>query len=431
MTLVEKQRECAATNIQRVWRGYSARVKTKRAKNQLLSYALFEQAKLLIDNPSKYQKFDRASKGKTTVYLPKELPIVLKQSGSPANQKRFEKMQEGRDLCERNGYKKLMIPKARVYKDFIVESRLPLAMDGTKEQIGLYIENRELFTPAVEEFMNLICHCTFNDITGASADPYETLSKAPMGRYDNIVLYLQDGQGMIGLVDLERFGPGYRNRRKEWCFFKCRDAVDLFPYHLEEIIKVAKRFDSNIELYRKPLERERDEALKRFKIAYEDHLDFVKQKGISMENPVDFDAVSMEQVQEVIDKELRLEDKLLAAHFHQIAVPQIIDAVNKLILEILECNSAAQMSKGAISSNPQLLSIRTLEFDEEDDVYENFIASSLNSINMLRFPTESDAKDFLGRLFDVILKEMESTKKIAYYNPHFGFASNAKKIIFC
>jgi hypothetical protein len=343
----EGQKTSAAIKIQSSWRGHLARIKVEKARMYLLSYALLVKAKPYVDDPSNLKDVPLAYSGKTRVYLPTELPIVLKQSGSPANQKRFDQMRQGRDICERSGYQRLVIPKARVYGDFIVESRLPITMHGTKEQIGLYIDNRERFAVVVQEFTGFLCQSRFHDITGFTRDPYGTLSETPLGRYDNVALYLEEDQGKIGLIDLECFEPGCIRMQKGLCFLKCRDAVHLFPYHLDEIMSVAKRFDPDIESYRGILERERAGALKRFKLAYEDHLEFIRKKGIRFEDPISFEKLGIarvEQLKKVIEEELRKENEDIGFRgclgekpdetlisFNEKAFPKILDAVYQLM----------------------------------------------------------------------------------------------------
>lgn len=406
-----------------------------------LSDALFEQAKLYIDAPANLRNLPRASSGRTPVYLPEKLPIVLKQSGSLKNQNRLDKMEQGRDLCENNGYKHLVIPKARVYRNFIIESRLPIPIHDTKEQIGFYKENRERFASAVEEFTGFLCQSSLADITGSGNNPYGTLSETPMGRYDNIALYLEAGQGKIGLVDLAEFTLGCS---KDDYVSRCRDAVHLFPYHLDEILKAAKKFDPNIEAHRGYLEKERDGALKRFKLAYEDHLDFVDKKGISTENPLAFEKlgkVRTEQLQKVIEEELyrehtdafykgclgALPDKTLIS-FNEKAFPQILDATYTLLNDLLESN---QKIKGTISTRTQLLSIRTLKFGYPCSAFDKFVQTTSKSLNMLDFGDVFDRDRFSILLFDVILKELEKGGEIAYYNPRFGYGDYATRCVFC
>ncbi len=440
----KEEKSKAAIKIQSVYRGHLARVEVEKVREHILSYDLFQKAKPYVNNPSNLQGVPRAANGKTRVYLPKELPIALKMSGFPGNQMRFDKMRQARDICKKSGYKHLVIPKARVYGNFIVESRLPIATHRTKEHIGFYIENREQFTNAVEEFTGFLCQSSFYDITGGDhRDPYVTLSKTPLGRYDNIPLYIEENQGKIGLIDLERFFPGCSKQQEAWCFFRCCDAVHLFPYHFEEIMNVAKKFDSNIEAFRENLEQERDETLKRFKIAYENHLDFVRGKGITLENPTAFERLNslrLEEVKKVIATEILKEkdmvwfreflgekpDETLIC-FNEKAFPKILDMVYNIINYILKYNLESE--KKPLSTNLQLLSIRTLTFSTGHVRYKEFIKSAPKLIEI--FADEDEAEGITGLVLDIILKELERGKEIAYYNPSFGPGGYAKRCIFC
>jgi hypothetical protein len=212
-------------------------------------------------------------------------------------------------------------------------------------------------------------------------------------------------------------------------------------------MSVAKRFDPDIESYRGDLELERAEALKRFKLAYEDHLVFVRKKGIRFEDPISFEKlgiVRIEQLKKVIEEELRKEhedvwfkgclgempDSTLIS-FNEKAFPQILDATYKLINDILEYNLEDQKSKGDISTNSQLLSLRTLEFGSQYVVYDEFIQSTSKSLEMLVFKSSFKVRGFLNLLLGVILKELEKGGEIAYYNPSFGYGGYATQCVFC
>lgn len=139
--LIKKNEKIAAAEqLQGIWRAYRAKVKAEKERQHLLHYSLLEKAKLYVDIPSNRKGLPIAPMCKTNVYLPQE-PIVLKHTGAPKNQERFDQMKEAREIC--SGYKHLVIPKARVYRDFIVEERLPIIAHETKEHIGFYIDNCE------------------------------------------------------------------------------------------------------------------------------------------------------------------------------------------------------------------------------------------------------------------------------------------------
>lgn len=403
---LEKQKSAAAIKIQSVWRGHLARAKAEKAKRHILNYVLLEKAKPYIDIPSNLQDVPRATSGKTPVYLPKELPVVLKKSGSLESQKRFDQMKQGRKICEGSGYRNLIIPKARVYGNFIVESRLPITMHSTKERIGLYIENRERFTAAIKDFTGFLFQSCLKDITGNyGTDPYGTLSKSPIGRYDNIALYLEDEEGKIGLIDLEEFSPGCNKLQKNWSFSRCMDAIRLFPYHIDEILSVAKNFDPDIENYRKDIEIERDEVLKRFKLGYEDHLRFIIENGITIKDPGKFENIKLNRkkdIQGLIERELiklnqdefkgilgEDSEKTLAC-FNEKGFPQILDATCAFINTLLEMNLEKAGGKSAVTSREKLLAVRSLDFELSNYLYNNPFEKSIEM-----FTFDSSALFFL------------------------------------
>ncbi len=416
-------------------RSFNAKLDAEKARKNLLSYSFIEKAKPYLDEPSNRKDLPKNESGKTQVYFPKELPIVLKQSGSPANQKRHEQMEQAREICERNNYVNLIIPKARVYGDFIVENKLPLTNDGTKEQIGLYIENRDKFTNAVKHFTGFLCQCTLDDITGnCSGNPYSKISKTPIGRYDNIPLYLEGEKGMIGLIDLEEFKPLCNKKSKYWCYYKCITAINLFPYHLEEIISEAKKFDSEIEKLIGNLESERDKTLVFFNLLYVSHLEFIQTRGISLDNPektVELSNERREQIKWVIEKELYKENednwyrgilgedpKNVVNSFNEKVFPYIFNEACTLIKDLLKENLNAQEERLSCLTFSDLLAVRTLKFTRDNASYLKFRNAIVNKIDMLKFKSYEDAKGFVQELLIIILKEMEG-KEISYFNSRF------------
>ena len=190
---------------------------------------------------------------------------------------------------KKNHYTYLTIPQARRLKSFIVENRLPIIYQNTKEQIGCYIEHKELFTVAIEQFTKFLCQTELEDITWGT-DPYQELSNSPIGRYDNVALYIEKDQGKLGLIDLEEFRPvrpHFESSEQEgkWYFEQGRKAICLFPYHFEVIITALKEFYPNIEIYLQGLEKVENDTIDFFQIVYENHVKFVEKKNITLDNP--------------------------------------------------------------------------------------------------------------------------------------------------
>jgi uncharacterized protein DUF648/IQ calmodulin-binding motif-containing protein len=429
---LEAKKPGAATDIQRIWRGYYARVKVSKMRRHILSYALFEKGKPYIDAPSTLKDLPGIIHGKTSVYFPKNLPIVLKWTGSPQNQERFDKMRQARDICEQSCYQDLVIPKARLYQTFIIENKLPLEMKGTKRQMGLYFEHREKFTKAVREFTGFLCQCTLSDITGGNHDPYGIFSESPIGRYDNVVLYFEDGQGKIGLVDLEEFKPGCT---KQEYYYRCKTAIHLFPLHLNEIMEAVKHFAPDIENYREVYEKVRDEAFKRFKLAYQDHREFLKEKGIGLENPLKVVEVSPSRIEEI--KKAVVTDLYKECHrlwyenclgekpeeaiaLFESSFPKIFELATSLL---------SRNSQNEFTSIEELISFRTVCFDYGQSFYDVFLKKIGLELDMIK-ADEFDKPFIADRIIRVIFKELAKGREIAYYNPSFGYGSYATQCVF-
>lgn len=453
---VSSVKQEAATKIQSVCRGHLARCAFRKEKRILLSDSLFERAKPFIDTPGGYEDLPRAGSGITRVYFPPDLPIVLKESGPFSCKRRLKKMKEAMEICHNSGYQHLVIPTARTHGKFIIESRLPIMKNNdTREQIGLYLENIEKFTKAVEEFTGFLCQGLLDDITGGTNDAYAKLCRVPIGRYDNVAMYLEEGVGKLGLIDLERFYPRSRSEEKrafsaceraEGAFSACQQAIRLFPHHLDTIINAAKKFNPNIEKHREKLEEERNHVLEYFQKAYKNHLDFVKEKNIDLKNPIKFNEISQsrkEEIREVIEGLIQEQTErpsrenclgenpdVTMKRFNEVAFPEIFDCTLKFIDDQLKKKLESLGGSAAISSYPKLVSARTLEFSYGSKAYEDLkelIASKLDMITLEQWGKVSLA----SQIIDVILEELEKGKEIAHYNPSFGDGIRSKHLIFC
>jgi hypothetical protein len=443
---LEKEKLAAAIKIQSIFRGILVQLAVKKEERHLLSYSLLEQVKPLIDEPKKFENLPRAASGRTPVYLLNDLSIVIKQSGSPKNNIRFDKMRQAREICDASNYSHLVIPRARIYRDCIMEKRLPISENhDTKMQIGFYLDHVEKFTEAVKEFTGFLCQAKLNDITGGTNDAYSTLSEVPIGRYDNVAMYLKEGIGKLGLIDLEEFDPKSESQRREG-FSACIQAIRLFPHHLEAIIGVAKNFDPNIENYRKQLETERDEVLEYFKKAYQNHLDFVQQKNINFTDPTKFDQISEDRKNKIIKV---IEDEILKQNQnHQFknclgetpdttikvlnetgVFPKILEITLEFITNFLKTNLQEHGGPEAISSYSKLISVRTLEFDSSS--FNKLKKSIAKNLSQLKFKIKNKDRQFASTIITAIFKELAEGKEIAYYNPSFGVGTSAVHCIFC
>jgi hypothetical protein len=434
---------------------------SKHKKNYFLEASLFQRATSYLDTHQNIDDLPRAAAGKTPVYLPRELPIVFKQSGDEENFVRLRQMIAAKKICDENDYTSLVIPTARCYKDFIIESRLPITGHDTKSQIGLYVEHKEQFTEAIKEFAGFFFQADLDDIVGKNYDPYGVLSKTALGRYDNVALYLEEGKGKIGLIDLETFRPDTNESKqqwgKEWGFLKCIILVDLFPYHVDAILDMAKKFVPNVEEYRNKLEEEKAEALKRFKIAYENHLDFIKEKGITIDNPIAFtlsNSISQEDLKKTVLNKISLEAN--EGNFslflkNKKEVDQVLNSFDRIFPKILILTTdflsnllkiKFDNTKETISSEKELLRFRSLFFTDSSNkwsikgskkLYDNFKKQLVQILSEAEINLKLDwAGDaLLNVLLQSTLEGLTKAKEISYYNPEFGYGGYAVECVFC
>lgn len=360
--------------------------------------------------------------------------LAIKATGSLKVQARFEKTEQVRLLCEKKGYHHLIVPMACIYRDWIIEKQLPIELhhggphSGTKRQMGLYVENRDRFTRAAQDFTALLCQVRIDDFIGHTFfDPWGKFSKSLPAKFYNACLYLEGDQGKVGLVDVEDLQE-YANAR-----MGCLDAIRFFPLHFEEILAVAKQFDPEIEMYREDLERERDETLKRVKIVYIDHANYLKAKNITLDNPLDLVAFSPErraQIATTMTSLLPEQTEEALTHIYNFLRERLKEEIisdlksqrDDLLAEAivslpLPCLSVikeyANDTHIEVASTVQLVSYRSLQFGPSHASYKQLINAFTAKVHL----NNSAATETIKKIFTELAKGGE----IAYYNPKFGF----------
>ena len=301
----DKSLKNAVIRIQSVVRAHLAKVKATEIKEHYLDPELFKKATYFTKKPANVREEPRAVNGIAMVYLPRNIPIVLKCIGDSLSQRRFDKILQARKVCKNNSYKDIVVARARVHGDFLLESRLPIMAHDFREQAGLYVDNRDKFSSAIREFAGFMFQTTLHDIVGRPEIFYTKLTDIPIGRYDNVALYLEETQGKIGLVDLEQFEPYCDRTDDRWCYSRCETLLCLFPLHFDEILNVAKVYDPAIENFRDDLEKIRDKAYAFFKMIYIDHEELIKNNHITIENSTRISEIKAENYSN-IHEEIRL-----------------------------------------------------------------------------------------------------------------------------
>ena len=205
-------KDLAATVFQKNIRGFLAR-------KPLLSSDLYPKynAECVTATGPDSDLIPQAPEGKTRVYLPKAMPeVVLKKSGREKAIERFHQMQEVRSILEAQRSSHLIIPKANLCQEFLVEERLPINADDF-HNMGLYLSHPELFDEAVREMVRLFSKIYLSDLLGGKHDFLGRIEGVGEGvRYDNLPLFIEEENGKrvgkIGLIDLESLNnePSYR-----------------------------------------------------------------------------------------------------------------------------------------------------------------------------------------------------------------------------
>lgn len=416
--LQENSKGALALLIQAVWRSVAAKKELEEEKKMhFLPSSLMLKAKVLLEKPAELMKLPRASDGRIPVLMPPGLPLVIKVDEAGFLRNRFRGARLARSLCHRKAFNHLVIPRMRQQERYLVEEKLEGVYGYIKEHIGQYIAHRDSFTPAIVEFTQFLFLSDLKDIVGDKRLVFWHMTKAPLGRYDNVLLYLHEGRGLIGLADLEDYAYETDSGDIKKCVSKCKTALILFPHHYDAILSVALQFNPHVQHYENALRKTQTDTLTILKKVYEDHREFLKRKQISVSDPYAFpfrsDGVNNRILTEVI-----LELK--------IKYPRIVEVfkgnykkILQIIFETLQGYIAALLNKTSGITEIDLVAARTFEFKNGSKSFAQFhtkIAEFLDS-------------DIIAAeiVLDLILMHLYDLDQVAYYNSDLGSHS----VLFC
>ena len=284
----------SATTIQKHFRGWLGRQRAAQVSGETLAYPLFERAKKLLVDQTTLEAQPEAEMGKTTVYLPTDCPVAIKLSGGQAARTRLVKKSQAKEILNQIGGKHLVIPKARVHGEFIIEERLLISQWTITEQACFYLDHQEdpELENVIKEFTRFLVHSDMTDLIGRFGD----------SRYDNVPLYRDsDGTIKMGLVDLEHFRPRHLPLSREHLERVLHKIALLFPHHLDAAIE-AVGADHTFEIdpvLLQSLEDKKERRLNRYKRNYTDHLEFLKTHGLIGDSCSRLIEVSDEKKQEI------------------------------------------------------------------------------------------------------------------------------------
>ena len=274
-------------------------------KKSFLPNGLFTQYKEQCSNASgaNSQTMPQAEGGKTRVYLPAEMSeVVLKRSGRKDAIKRFHQMQDVRAILNSQKASHLIIPKANLCGEFLLEERLPINVDSY-HNMGAYLSGPELFDDAVREMTRLFSKIYLSDLVNEQCIPLGHIEGiGDFVRYDNLPLYIEEvngeRKGQIGLVDLEhnQASPS-RNGLKT--------LVRIFPLHLDLIKEEASKLGMAVN--NEELEISAEKGRQYLQVGYSSHLEWLQEKGSLSEVATqifDIDSKRQAELNEIVEKEL-------------------------------------------------------------------------------------------------------------------------------
>lgn len=258
-----------AIKIQKVYRGY-------RVRRSFLPSILYSKYISECKKTTEPKAHLIPQSGETEVFIPQGMPeVILKKSGRKQAIARFHTMQKVRSHLDSQKIFHLIIPKARLCGDFLVEERLPINVDNYYN-MGLYVSNPKLFDEAVRDLIRLFSIIYITHLVASNQlKPIANIKDVnDFIRYDKLPLYITEEnggkRGKIGLIDLEH--------TQEKSDSNCLETVvRIFPYHFDLIIKEAANLKRQPDLSK--LSAAREKGLLFLKVGYINHLEWLNKKG--------------------------------------------------------------------------------------------------------------------------------------------------------
>lgn len=241
--------------------------------------ALYQQAIERIEDGSVYH-LKTATQGKTPTFI--DTDLVFKKIGIPRNILRQNKSNLAHQIQQSQSLDHLVIPKTRTYKKFLLETKLPVTEFSLGAYLRFYALYHTLFTKAVSDFVKFLHSVEYPYILSYhSSHPYSHFLEKPILRFDNIMLFAKNGEGFLGLADLERISERKNPVTSEIC---CLSLL-AFPYHLEIILQTAALFDATIVNQTSRFLTLQQQALIPFEKVTTSHLSFLNAHAVTVQTP--------------------------------------------------------------------------------------------------------------------------------------------------
>lgn len=366
----------------------------------------------------------RAAAGNTPVYFPQQAPkLILKEAGRNCVA-RFNKMQKVHRVLASQRSTHLVVPKARIHKDFIIEKRLPIDTNPYRN-MELYSQNPEQFDDAVRELTRLFGRVAIHDLIDTRVDSLG--NKSDVGgivRYDNLPLFIveKDGvkQGKIGLIDIDIQGAPSPQAFNV--------LARIFPYHLDIIEEEALQYpDGKVNV--EQLRANAADGKKYIEGGFSEHHNWLVEKNITAENctqPLEITPERNQEITEQVEKELlRLNegfnDILIRKGYTDIPAKNFLDdPENKAkelaaaITPVIIGNLQRQLERRAKPPKEPITDAKIVElrspkfqgFSLQDGIGETIASQNVEVSGMQMIPEQ---------LVYIVMQELTKGKEIFYY----------------
>lgn len=315
----------------------------------------------------------RAFGGKTPVWLPVDHPgIIIKASGyfDRTNEKRAVQMHSFKEVLRGLGIQNIVVPQCHVSGKYQIESRLPINTHDF-HNIRLYIENQKAFDDVIKELVKVASRYWFTDLITTSNNQLAHLDGGDgrLVRYDNFPLYIENGVGKVGLVDLEAMkakyflldpllfllGKMHESFKGLRYLEPIESLVRMFPYHRDLICSEALK---NLIFY-SPAEVKKayDAGMASMNKGYIEFRDWLKVEGKLNAHSLTFVIPEVKHDEIVGELQKRILEKNPKLSSDQ-AVGEAKKAVNEFVESINKRFTATELSEGA--SEDQIVEARNL-----------------------------------------------------------------------
>jgi hypothetical protein len=373
----------------------------------------FQQAATMIQEKL-YLDMAKEQQGCTPTYFPENLPVVLKHCGFGVKgvthcTERLAQMETARALCQQLGLSHLVIPKAEQYEDFLIEDRLPIKVDALSlENTGLYLQNKDKFTTVIRQMTTFLYSVDLEDIKDHQAETFWNIL-SPTPKSDNLPLYLENGEGKIGLIDLEEL----RIPRRRPFLDNVKLMISFFPYHFEDILDAAKKADPSIhrqiEEEKRELQKTQTLALTAYDRIYLGHVKFLQDHGISRANggkmPI-WDQKTREEIAQTLRNEF-------LQRYQRIHAPPHIEQAERQARIYNNTLDAIQMIHELYASK-----IKGCKDSEIDLVRCRSISTHFTDYNKVNghFASAFNNKDDAGGISERIIEELQRKGLIYFFS---------------